>query len=108
MRLKIFHTPKPKRFSFHTRYYNENKIETEDDIKLERGSFKKYQNRFSVEDYEEYNKKERRRKFLVLSIFIGLLLLLLDAYLFIFHGYIVLPGLISGIIILKLLQKVAG
>lgn len=46
MRMQFFKTPKPKKFSFHTRYYDENKLATEDSPSLEKGSFKKYRGRF--------------------------------------------------------------
>lgn len=53
MRLKVFHTPKPKKFSFHTRYYEENKLS--DKPSLEKGSFAKHKTRFNKFDKPDFD-----------------------------------------------------
>lgn len=47
MRLKIFNLPKNRQFSFHTRYYNEKPLATEDTAKVERGSFSKFKRKYA-------------------------------------------------------------
>jgi len=91
MRIKFFRTPKPKRFSFHTRYFDENKLETEDAAKVEKGSFAKYKNRYRTNPFQkEFEIKERNRKFTILSIMLGLFVL----YLILrgFFLYSLIPG----------------
>lgn len=72
MRIKFFHTPKPRQFSFHTRYYDEKKLDTEDNVTLERGSFSKYKNKYRSNPFEkEFAVKERNRKLIILSIILA-------------------------------------
>lgn len=107
MRLRVFNTPKPKRFSFHTRYFDENKMATEDELKLEKGSFAEYKNRFRANPFEkEFALKERNRKLLVLSIFVGLgaLYLLLSGRLALGVG----PAVATLLLILFILKKPAA
>ncbi|MCB0509159.1 MAG: hypothetical protein H6579_04720 [Chitinophagales bacterium] len=104
MRLRVFNTPKPKRFSFHTRYHDENKLSTEEEVRLDKGSFAEYKNKFRSNPFEkEFALKERNRKILVLSIFVGLSAL----YLF-FRGYFytgMVPGIVTLLLVLFLLKK---
>lgn len=72
MRFKILHTQKPKQFSFHTRYYKEKKLDTED-VKLEKGSFEKFKSRYRLEGKEEiYQLDDKKRMNLLLMLFFGL------------------------------------
>lgn len=78
MRIKFFRTPKPRQFSFHTRYFDEKKMNTEENVTLERGSFSKYKNKYRSNPFEkEFAIKERNRKLIILSIIIGFFVLYL-------------------------------
>lgn len=73
MRFKIFHTEKPRRFSFHTRYYDENKLDDDNTAKVEKGSFSRYRNRYA--DHIGPSRAEeakRRRRTLLMSVMIML------------------------------------
>lgn len=67
MRFKIFSTVKPKRFGFHTRYYNENKLSSDEKVTVEKGSFTKFRNRYDTETFDsrEQQAKNRRRTLLI-------------------------------------------
>lgn len=80
MRIKFFQTPKPRQYSFHTRYYDEKKMNTEDSISVGKGSFSKYKNKYRSNSYDmerEFASKERNRKLLILGIFVSLSMLYL-------------------------------
>ncbi len=100
MRINFFRTPKPKRYSFHTRYFDENKINTDDSAKVEKGGFAKFKNKYRSNPFEkEFAVKERNRKFTILSIMLGFLVL----YLIVrgFFMYSLLPG--AGFLVLVFL-----
>lgn len=103
MRIKFFQTPKPRRFSFHTRYYDENKLESDDDIKVEKGSFAKYKNKYRNNPFEkDFAVKERNRKLLILSIMLGLFILYLVARGF--FVYSLVPSVIFLVIVFYILK----
>lgn len=104
MRLRVFNTPKPKKFSFHTRYFDEKKISSEEDVKLDKGSFAEYKNKFRSNPFEkEFALKERNRKLMVLSIFVGLSALYLVFRGFFYTGMV--PGVVTLLLVLFLLKK---
>lgn len=70
MRFKIFSTEKPRRFSFHTRYYNENKLSRDEGLGIEKGSFKKFRNRYDTEPLDMVDAAKRRRRSLLISILV--------------------------------------
>ena len=73
MRFKIFHTEKPRRFSFHTRYYDENKLEDAGNAKVEKGSFSRYRNRYADQiGPSRAEEAKRRRRTLLISVLIML------------------------------------
>ena len=76
MKFKMFSTEKPRKFSFHTRYYNESKLPSEETATLEKGSFSKYKNRYRNNIFDtETDNSDRNRKMLIISIFIMLSLI---------------------------------
>lgn len=104
MRFKIFSTNKPKRFSFHTRYYDENKLSRDDQSTVEKGSFAKHRGRYEKSLFEKENEKaDRNRRYLLMSIFFGLFTVALVG--FGFYKYGVLPGVIFLMLVLALLKK---
>lgn len=73
MRFKAFSTVKPRRFSFHTRYYDENKISNGDKVTVQKGSFSKFRNRYDTEVFaSRAEEAKRRRRTLLFSILIML------------------------------------
>ncbi len=65
MRLKIFNLPKPRQYSFHTRYYSEKALPTEDVAKVEKGSFAKFKRKYTnfekPEDSAAFEKKVNKK-----------------------------------------------
>ncbi len=73
MALKIFHTPKPNKFSIHARYHNPKTEKFKEHPALIKGSFTKHRNRYKMTKQNEQNYSEEwNRKILLVSIFIGL------------------------------------
>lgn len=70
MRFKIFSTEKPRRFSFHTRYYNENSLSRDADSGIEKGSFKKFRNRYDADPAVVADDAKQRRRRLLISILV--------------------------------------
>lgn len=88
MRLKIFSTPKPKRFSFHTRYYNPNKLSNE--TKVEKGMFANFRERkgkFDAPEFEEEMGVIQKSSNATLKLFIYLTLLAVAALSFFYFKY---------------------
>jgi len=73
MRFKIFQTEKPRRFSFHTRYYDENKLAEDTGAKVEKGSFSRYKNRYADQmGPSRAEEAKRRRRTLLVTVLIML------------------------------------
>ena len=79
MRFKIFSTEKPRKFSFHTRYYNENKLSSDSSAGIEKGSFKKFRNRYDADPSDLADDAKSRRRRLLISILVvaGIIFLIL-------------------------------
>lgn len=104
MRISFFKTPKPRQYSFHTRYFDEKKLSTDDNATVEKGSFSKYKNKYRSNPFEkEFAIKERNRKLLILSIFLGLFVIYLLLRGFILYSLV--PGVLTSFLILKILKK---
>ena len=107
MRFKIFHTEKPRRFSFHTRYYDENKLATEGEASIEKGSFSKFKSKYRTNMFEKQHAEEdSKRRFLLLSIFFGLFTVALIAMGYYMYGAI--PGVLFLVAVLFLLKKASN
>ncbi|MCB0537395.1 MAG: hypothetical protein KDE33_07680 [Bacteroidetes bacterium] len=88
MRLKIFHTPKPKRFSFHTRYYDPKKLSEE--TKVEKGVFANYRNRkgkFDTPDFEDDGSVVQKSSSFTFKLLIYFTLLAVAALSFFYFKY---------------------
>ncbi|MCD8529238.1 MAG: hypothetical protein LRY27_04620 [Chitinophagales bacterium] len=97
MRLQFFRTPKPKKFSFHTRYYNENKLARENSPAVEKGSFKKYRGRFDSkfqtnDDGVAVNSSNKLMKMLIIATLISAAAL---SYLYVKGGWIIAVSILA-------------
>lgn len=107
MRFKIFHTDKPRRFSFHTRYYNDKKLATEEESTIEKGSFSKFKSRYRSNMFEKQHAEEdKTRRYLLISIFFGLFTVALIAMGYYMYGAV--PGVVFLLIVLFLLKKASN
>lgn len=107
MRFKMFHTEKPRRFSFHTRYYDEKKLATENEASIEKGSFSKFKSKYRTNLFEKQHVEEdSKRRFLLISIFFGLLTVTLIVMGYYVYGSI--PGLVFLVAVLFLLKKASN
>lgn len=79
MQFKIFSSDKPRRFSFHTRYYNEKKLSRDAEGGVGKGSFQKYRNRYDTEltAIQDDAKKRRRRLLVSILVVSGIIYLIL-------------------------------
>ena len=79
MRFKIFSTDKPKRFNFHTRYYNDKTLSRDGEAGVEKGSFQRYRNRYDTAPTEMMDDAKLRRRRLLISILVvaGIIFLIL-------------------------------
>jgi len=79
MRFKIFSTDKPKRFTFHTRYYNDKTISREAGSVVVKGSFQKFSNRYDAVPSDMMDDAKQRRRRLLISILVvaGIIFLIL-------------------------------
>lgn len=99
MRLRFFQTPKPKKFSFHTRYYNPNKLTNE--TKVEKGMFANYRNRkgkFDAPDFEENNEGvvQKGSNFtLKMFTYIALAALAVFSFLYFKYGWILSVSILA-------------
>lgn len=79
MRFKIFSTDKPRKFSFHTRYHNENSLSKDSAGGVQKGSFAKHRNRYDPLAAEILDDAKQRRRRLLISILVvsGIIYLIL-------------------------------
>lgn len=107
MRFKIFETDKPRRFSFHTRYYNDKKLPTAGESGVEKGSFSKFKSSYKTNMFEkQYAEADKTRRYLLFSIFFGLFTASLIAMGYYWYGAI--PGVPFLLIVLFLLKKASN
>ena len=88
-------------------YYDEKKIATENEVSIEKGSFSKFKSKYRTNIFEkQYAEEDSKRRFLLLSIFFGLLTVSLITMGYYLYGSI--PGVAFLVAVLFLLKKASN